>query len=132
MCTHHFLNHFSVLWNIFMILTCSSFYSTFDGIIVMLCYVICCILSLFFIFYLFYLTLDLRLFLIILFIFFHFYWSINFHYHRLFPVPYLTVLHFNGFREMDDIKRGLLCLLFGGTVHDVQVRYINLKSINNF
>ena len=23
---------------------------------------------------------------------------------------------------MDDIKRGLLCLLFGGTVHDVQVR----------
>ena len=30
-------------------------------------------------------------------------------------------------REMDDIKRGLLCLLFGGTVHDVQVRTIEIS-----
>ena len=30
---------------------------------------------------------------------------------------------------MDDIKRGLLCLLFGGTVHDVQVRYASFSSI---
>ena len=46
-------------------------------------------------------------------------------------ILFYAILHYSHFllqpvREMDDIKRGLLCLLFGGTVHDVQVRYVEI------